>query len=438
VMARKNRAGLYAPDLEAAIGKWRDSKPDPAVLLRFEALALDMTPGEGDWKPREGVHERALRLVAAYQKNPPPGLEARLNVLNVIFNRDRLASWEMPDAYIEWAKQRPLSQILADRYADAPVRGEGLDRARLSGWESYIHFQAAFMSALRGDATLLRGVREAFRKDPAVKGKEGTQLSTYYYNYVEETALNIAIAISRGETGHFDKLLEVFSDMTVDSMEPSMPNRSKERLQGELAICQFLANWIGAPERFEAVVNRLPDMADVGVNYARRDGLARFLELVKDNAEWLRDEFTPCREALVEAIMTRPQLAACFPGDASWTGRYEKALKPGEFLAWTMNPPSEWGFHVRPAVDAFAARKLREQKQPELAMETYHRALGECQGEGWLQFSNLMRVELAEMLMNNKRRDEARALLMPVRIQDVAEASKARYRQVCTAVGPAK
>ncbi|MGC4013773.1 MAG: hypothetical protein QM755_04535 [Luteolibacter sp.] len=323
-------------------------------------------------------------------------------------------------------------QVAADRKAGKPVPGGSVLRKTLSSWEVNLHYNAALMEMGQGDVTLLKELREAFRKDSGTRSDDEQGFNIFYPEFLKQSALGIAMDVTRRETAGFHDAFDVFADVALDSLEPNAGNRA-EKIGEVLSICHFLAYWCGEPERFDSLLAKVSASRKVALK--REEGAMRFLELAKTSQIWSTPQFTSAREGVVRGMFSRPEFLAAFPTEASWTDRFEKVMEPGEFENLAVQLPADWTAALRSPLCMYNARKAKAAKRSEEALDWYRRALGESCGGEWAMFGNLIRIEYAETLSAMKRPAEARELLTVIRQVEMRPEWQKRYNQVAAAVG---
>jgi len=161
--------------------------------------------------------------------------------------------------------------------------------------DSIICRHAAMSDLLRGNTDLLEKVAAGVLKvPPSTNGNNSYVPRNYHRDLMGSACFWSSIAAGDGTMEGFEKALKTFEDLTAFC--DTNREFDTEQINPALALCQFLSNWTGQPNRFKALCERLPARKEIVKKFETPEGLSVLFETVSRNRVWKTPEFAEARK----------------------------------------------------------------------------------------------------------------------------------------------
>ncbi len=423
-----NSAIVYSRTLEEKLDAFTKSGVDPIQVMRLECQLLQIKAAEGDLAPRQKSEDRSTRLAAAYKKDPPKNRLLQMEMLNTITATNYLELLELRDELAAYAEGTNYETSLKDWTAGVGAPTDMNPRFLIAKTDCLIYRRAAFAKMVLGDTGLLEKMTSALVAAPP--SSESNDNSYAVRNSLRDvfnsSSISICNAISKGEMAGFEKSLKCFEDLAV-----SCDGRSEidsNDMTTSLRLCQFLAHWIGQPERFKNVLSRMKTHNDLDKTLPVEKCSASFVESTARNNLWKSPAFTEVRRKFFTALFSQPFLAPLFPPQNAWT--YQMAAGPvgDDFMVITSPMPAAFIPEVRAQLMDYRGDHFHMRKEYQPAIEAYRAALAECQpGPERNELRAMIQYDLAQSLFENKQLDEAKSIYASIPPNQVGKPQKEKY-----------
>ncbi len=419
-------SGSYDRALEEGLTAFGQTGIDPLQILRLECQLLSSKVGEGDSAPQEKADQRSLRLITAYQKDPPKDKLVQAEMLAALTESGYQAVLALQKEITTYAEACNFDNSFRDWNTNTGAPSDLNPRSLTGRLDSIICRHAAMVSLRSGNGGLLDKIAEGVLKTPPSSNGNNSYVSrNFHRDLIASACFWATIAAGEGTMDGFEKALKTFEDLTAFC--DTHREFDTDQINPALALCQFLSNWSAQPDRFKALGERLPARQEIVKVFEKPDGLSVLFETLSRNRVWKTTEFSESRKKFETAIFSRPSLGPLYPPVNSWTYRMVRAASSDDFLALTDPMPASFIPEVRAQLMDFRGDELLA-KQPEAAVTAYRAALQECQpGPERNELRAMVKYDLAQALFNTKQIDEAKTIYASIPSEDVGKTTKAKY-----------
>jgi hypothetical protein len=278
---------------------------------------------------------------------------------------------------------------------------------------------------------------------PKYNGRSNNSNSNHHaLRHLHRDLINAAhmwtcIAVASGRTSGIEKALEPLETLTAATNERT--EFESAQVVSSLALCQFLAHWNGQPQRFAALLKRMPKQKSAVKNFSEPWGLRFFVEAAARHPAWRRDDFAATRREFLTTAFSRPSLAGMFPHIGSWVDSTGRHGLRNDLLSFHPPLPEAFIPAVRSPLIMYYGRSLVARNQPDEAVAAFRQGLMECPPEPeWNHFRGALKYELAAALLRAKQADEAKTVHASIPPAEVAGWLKERHRKLGADLAAAK
>jgi tetratricopeptide (TPR) repeat protein len=433
----------YSLALEQKLAEFAKQDVVPLQFARLECQLLAAKPAEGDRAAKEAAPDRSLRLAAAFRKDPPEDRMIQLEMLVALTNSNYRVTRELRDELTALAKSIDFEATLRDWTNGTGAPADLNPRYLTGALECSIIRQAALVSLLDGDATLLENMVRVMVDAPKYNGRSNNSNSNHHaLRHLHRDLINAAhtwtcIAVASGRTSGIEKALEPLETLTAATNERT--GFEATQVVSSLALCQFLAHWNGQPERFDALLKRMPKQKSAVKNFSEPWGLRFFVEAAARHPAWRRDDFAATRREFLTIAFSRPSLAGMFPHIGSWVDSMGRCGLRKDLLSFRPPLPDAFIPAVRSPLIMYYGRSLNAGNQPDEAIAAFRQGLLECPPEPeWNHFRGALKYELAAALLRAQQADEAKTVHASIPPAEVAGWLKERHRKLGADLAAAK
>ncbi|BCU77363.1 tetratricopeptide repeat protein [Luteolibacter sp. LG18] len=434
---------VFTRKLEERIEGFRAAVPDAELVTRFEAKLLACKDGSGDEAPKENIQQRSERLAKAYGSHPPKDRAAQLEMMHIISQTNQLSAVILRPELAAWVKDLDYKASIDTWLSSADTKVGNLHRYQYSMMEGEM-FQAASLAAmLQGDTSLLEKMTGILKAAP-VLSKEDAE-NEYYGNtqhvvrscqvgLMDRAAFWVWLGVARGETSGFEKALACFEDLALNT--DGRYEFSQEEVNSSLAVCQFVSHWIGQPQRFAALQGKMQKRQDLAKKFPKNECLVPMANAAARFGGWKSAYFAPLRKTAVEKVFANPGFAPLLSRDGGWLDRLEGPIPADVLKEIATLPPEKIIPVVRPSLFEFRGKKMAGAKQWEESAIAFKRSLAEMPPAAeWNDIRGAVKVALAEVLVEQQKKDEAKELIGGMPVEEVGSWIKGRYKKIAPTLG---
>jgi hypothetical protein len=217
------------------------------------------------------------------------------------------------------------------------------------------------------------------------------------YGFFQLAAMVSVAQISAGETDHFAESAELLGKLAAFAADQE--HFSNSQITEFARPIHTAWAWAGKSGRFDEWAETLPEKHRQSVRKVAEE--IPLFSLQKSINDWALWRVAPAGEMparYARAMLTRPELKAHYPHDASWTLRIDNP-KLGEALREiAADPPENLLPRVRPALAAFAGREAAGNDRHAEAVAHFDRAIAGAEGGKWKAFRGQTKVRKARSL----------------------------------------
>ncbi|MFD0895384.1 tetratricopeptide repeat protein [Luteolibacter ambystomatis] len=438
----QQQAGVFTRQLEERLPGFVAFVADPELSIRLETKLLTYGDAEGGDAPKEKKQQRSERLAKSYPECRPKDRVIQAEVLCGLIRNNRFTTIPLADELAAWARDCDYKAGI-DQWENAyNSKVNNILRYQYASIENEVYGAAVMASLLRGDPALLEKATEIFGNSPVLekssrnsyKGSTQYVLKTCQMDLMDRACFWYWYALANGGTDGFEKALPLFETLALNAEKRF--EFEQDELNSGLSICQFLAVWSGHPERFDELKAKMQTRPDMVKKYQSRCGIAPFAYSGARFAPWKNPQFKDMRKVAVEKVFANPKFASLVPWDGGWLEQLSTSVPMEQLCEIALLPDDKLIPEVRPTLFEYRGKKMAGQKKPEEAVTAYRRALSSTPAEpAWNSVRGAVKVPLAELLVADGKKDEAKQLVGGMPAGEVGDWIKSRYKKIAPTLG---
>ncbi|MGC4013916.1 MAG: tetratricopeptide repeat protein [Luteolibacter sp.] len=433
---------FYTKALEEHLPAFLAQLPDSEAGLRLEAKFLSLAEPEGNEAPKESKVVRSERIAKSYTERRPKDRVTQLEVLYTLLKSNRLVLPLLGDELEVWSKDLDYKSSIAQWEASYDMKVNGLSRYVLTPMEGEVFGSAAMAGMLKGDTTMLEKITAALQEVPVLEKSSsypyhgGTThiLRSCQTDLMDRSAFWLWYAVANGQTSGFAKALDSFEKLALNA------EKRFEFVQDELnsgfSICHFLSLWNGQPKRFDALKEKMTTRQDMVKKYQMRAGLAPFAYSGARFDAWKNARFKPMRKKAVEDLFANPALAPMVSRDGGWVEQLSTSVPAEQLNEIALLPDEKFIPEVRPALFEYRGKQMASAKKPDESVTAFKRSIAATPATPeWDNIRGAVKVEMAEVLVSQGKKDEAKEIIAGMPVKEVGEWIKGRYKKIAPTLG---
>lgn len=419
----------YHSEVEAALKEYLPTVADPVKRLRLDNALCALWHMQGPLAPLETRTEQLTRLAALAKIGYPKTPISQLQVLNELITDDALIGFEFEDKTIEWSKARPFQAVVNDWVSQRMPPGVTMSPDDYFTLQYVLSNRAAIRAMGSGDVSLLRSQQQiAALANP--RGSANTRIQVNQVtNMFYQAVLVMPYMVAQDRTKGFEAALPVYADLLELITTSKLEHRSESFIRG-MALLRFLAEWTGHPEAYQDLLKKLPPNRQAeAAKFPAHEVLAKLPSSAGDSLEWKQKEtLAPLRKEFLMKILSKKELAALLPVDGRWVKSLEADFPAGEFAKLTETSSPDWIPEVRPVLDWYQARLLKEAGRADDSAARFRTGIAAAEGEPFDKPRGVAKLDLAELLASSEKAEEARQILTSITPAETSDPIKGRLK----------
>lgn len=442
--ADQQQTGVFTRQLEEQLPAFVALVADPESSIRLETKLLASGDAEGDDAPKEKKQQRSERLAKAYSEHRPKDRVIQTEVLCSLIRNNRFNTIPLGDELAAWAKDFDYKESIEQWENASNSKVGNIYRYQYASIESEVYGASIMAGLLRGDLALLEKATDVLKNVPVLekgsrnnyRGSTQYVLKTCQMEVMDRACFWYWYALANGGTEGFEKALPLFETLALNAEKRF--EFEQDELNSGLSLCQFLSAWSGHPERFDELKAKMQTRADMVKKYQSRCGIAPFAYSGARFAPWKNPQFKDMRKAAVKKVFANPAFTPLVPWDGGWLEQLTTSVPMEELCEIALLPDDQIIPAVRPTLFEYRGKKMVSQKKPEEAIAAYRRGLTSTPAEpAWNSVRGAVKVPLAELLVADGKKDEAKQIVGGMPIEEVGDWIKARYKKIAPTLGVA-
>jgi len=434
--------GVFTRRLEERLPGFLTLVNDPESAIRLEAKLVAFTDADSAEAPNEKKQERSERIAKSFPDRRPKDRAIQMEVMVALVRNNRFNVIPLGDELLAWSKDLDYKASIEQWDNAYNTKVNNIPRYQYSSMEGELLDGAVMAALLRGDVAPLEKITEILASSPVLekgsrnsyRGNTQYVLKTCQMDLMDRACFWFWYALVNGGTEGFEKALPLFETLALNAEKRF--EFDQDELNSGLSLCQFIAVWTGHPERFDELKAKMQTRPEMVKKYQSRCGIAPFAYSGARFAAWKTDRFKDMRKAAVEKIFANPRFAPLVSYDGGWLEQLTTSVPVEQLCEIALLPDDKLIPEVRPALFEYRGKKMTNQKKPQEALAAFRRGMDSTPaGPEWSSLRGAVKVPLAELLVADGKKDEAKQIVAGMPVEEVGDWIRGRYKKIAPTLG---
>jgi tetratricopeptide (TPR) repeat protein len=417
----------YTKALEDSIADLRKAGLDPLTMLKLEIEVLAFQVGKDAEAPVEALDARVARLIDAFIASPPPGTIFPL-AMHALLNRSGGSAKLRPLA-VKWLKDNPIGALLIRN--DRSSSSDQNDRVRQATLN--MHGSFAMRALGEGDPSLLESISKAFEQ-PTGRNSYGVYESMNVL--LQAMFRSIWRDVCIDNTAGYKAGMPVWNGLVLQYAN-QIANYDASEVVSALYVSQFLASLTNEEAAFSQMLEKMPEkVAPYTKKFSRDGGLFSFIDALNRRNSLENLTAAQSKKIFLEKILSKPGFAVHLKKNVGWVNRLTQNYGCKDALdVISVNPPASLIPEALPALYEYGGR-IAYAKDAEKGMALTRKGVEACpEGQEWNGSRGMLKWQLADQLLAAKKPEDAKAIFVTIKPEEVAGWLKDRYNKTAKALG---